>query len=86
MVNVHFETDKKTITVDCRDLFPPEPMEKILGSLMSLQDNQAILMVHHKVPHPLYKKLEERHCNYETKVENDGTVHVLIWKKDNENR
>lgn len=75
-----FETDRDLNIIDCRELFPPEPMERVLEAVESLGDDNAILMVHRKEPIPLYPKLEERNCVHETKTTDDGTVHVLIWK------
>ncbi len=80
MVELLFNTDRDLDIIDCREMFPPEPMEHVLEAVESLSDNGAILMVHRKEPIPLYPKLEERNCSYETKISDDGSVHVLIWK------
>ena len=81
-----FKTDKQLQIIDCRNLFPPEPMERILEAVETLGKDQAILMIHHKRPRLLYAKLEERQCDSETKILEDGSVQVLIWKKDLENK
>ena len=86
MVEIHFETNKKLTIIDCSDLFPPEPMVKVLEAVETLNSDEAVLMIHRKDPRLLYNKLEERHCGFETKLENDGSVQVLIWKKDNEDQ
>lgn len=86
MVESLFETDKQLQIIDCSALFPPEPMERILESVETLGKDQAILMIHHKRPRLLYAKLEERQCDSETKTLEDGSVQVLIWKKDLENK
>ena len=81
-----FETDKQLQVIDCSALVPPEPMERILEAVETLGKSQAILMIHHKRPRLLYAKLEERQCASETITLEDGSVQVLIWKKDLENK
>ena len=80
MVDLLFKTDKKLNIVDCRELMHPEPMVRILEEVALLEDDRPILMIHRHEPFPLYQKLEERNCNHETKMSEDGTVQVLIWK------
>lgn len=80
MIDLLFESEKNLNIIDCRELFPPEPMERVLEAVESINEGDAILMVHRKEPVPLYPKLEERSCLYETKISEDGTVQVLIWK------
>ena len=86
MVESLFTTDKQLQIIDCRALFPPEPMERILEVVETLGKSQAILMIHHKRPRLLYAKLEERQCASETITLEDWSVQVLIWKKDLENK
>ncbi len=86
MMESLFKTDKQLQIIDCRALFPPEPMERILEAVETLGKDQAILMIHHKRPRLLYVKLEERQCASETKTLEDGSVQVLIWKKGFENK
>ena len=75
-----FKTDKELNIIDCRELEHPEPMERVLEAVETLDGNKAILMVHRREPFPLYQILEERNCSHETKTAEDGTVQVLIWK------
>ncbi len=82
MVDLIFKTDRDLNIIDCREMFPPEPMEQVLTAVESLSGNDAILMVHRKDPVPLYEKLKERNCQYETKISDDGEVHVLVWKTE----
>ena len=86
MAEFLFETEKQLQVIDCSALVPPEPMERILESVETLGKDQAILMIHHKIPRLLYAKLEERHCDSETKILEDGSVQVLIWKRDLEDK
>jgi len=85
-MEIHFQTDKKLVIIDCRDMFPPEPMERVLEAVHTLQDNEAVLMVHRREPFPLYKRLEEKECDFETKQFDDGGVQILIWKRSHEDQ
>ncbi len=85
-MQIQFQTDKKRKIVDCRQMFSPEPMEKVLEAVETLNEDEAIVMIHRHEPVPLYKRLQERACDYQTKHLVDGSVQVLIWKKDDEDR
>ena len=80
MVDLLFETDQQLDVVDCRELSHPEPMIRILEAVAAMEDNKPVLMIHRREPFPLYPKLEERNCSYQTKISEDGTVQILIWK------
>ena len=70
---------KKEIIVDCRKLSPPEPMIKVLEAVSSMKEDEIVIMLHRKVPYPLFEKLKERGLKYEFS-EIDGEVRVVIWK------
>ncbi len=79
-MEIHFETEKTLKIVDCREMFPPEPMEKILEAVEVMGDDEAVLMVHRREPFPLFEKLRVRHLDYEIKRFEDGSVQILISK------
>ena len=81
-MEIHFQTDKKLIVVDCRELFPPEPMEKVLEAVHAMQEDEAVLMVHRKEPFHLYERLDERGCDYEVKKFDDGGAAFYSGPKD----
>lgn len=85
-MKVYFNTDKKLKIVDCLELVPPEPMIQVLEAVESLQQGEAVLMIHHKEPFPLYQKLEEKNCSYELKTITEDSIQLLIWKTEDENR
>lgn len=52
-------SDGKVLTLDVRDLEPPEPMTRILSLLPDLGPNDRLEVTHFREPKPLYPKLEE---------------------------
>jgi len=73
---------RRTITIDCRELLPPEPMVKVMTSVENLKDDEAILMMHRHEPCSLFPKLEERNLKFDIKEIEDGSVEILIWKEN----
>lgn len=66
------------ILVDARGLEPPEPMEKVMQALALLRPGQAIRMLLHREPFPLYPILAERGYRHDTRMEADGSYVILI--------
>lgn len=66
------------ILVDARGLEPPEPMEKVMQTLDLLRPGQAIRMLLHREPFPLYAILAERGYRHDTQMEADGSYVILI--------
>ncbi|MGK0291047.1 MAG: hypothetical protein ACI86H_002514 [bacterium] len=75
-----FQTDRTLIIVDCRDLFPPEPMEQVLIAIEQLKINEAVVMLHRMKPVPLFKFLQDRNFQFELKEQNNGHIQLLIWR------
>lgn len=75
-----FETDRKIITVDCRQLFPPEPMIKVLEAVEKMRDDECVLMLHRQSPVHLFGKLGEMGLKYKLKELSDGSIQLLVWR------
>ena len=69
-----------TVTIDVRDLVPPEPMIKILEALESLPPGATLLVHHVRRPMHLYPRLDALGCRYETRDLGPGRVEVIIQK------
>ncbi len=67
--------------LDVRDLEPPEPLERVLAELDTLEPDECIRMLHRRDPHLLYPILEREHFAHETSVTDEGLIQVLIWHK-----
>ncbi len=77
----NIKDNRKIITIDCRELLPPEPLVKVMTSVEHLKNDEAILMLHRHNPCSLFPKLEERGLKSELKEFEDGSVEILIWKE-----
>ncbi|MDE2344794.1 MAG: DUF2249 domain-containing protein [Betaproteobacteria bacterium] len=73
------------LILDVRDLEPPEPLEKVLEAICTLEEGQRIRMIHHREPHPLYPILKRDGLRYETHVTNEGYFEILIWRSSPDN-
>ena len=80
MTSTDLKFSGKIIIVDCRDLEPPEPMVKVLEAIHHAGSDEAVLMIHRKMPRLLFSKLDELGFSYEVIEETDGLVKLLIWK------
>ncbi len=61
---------------------PPGPMVAVLEAIELLKPDEKVLMVHRKDPVLIYERLVERNCDYELKTFIDGSIELLIWRKD----
>lgn len=73
-------SSKKIISIDCRELEPPEPMVKALEAVQLMKGDEALLMVHRKVPRLLLPRLRELGLNFEVKEDHPDTVKLYIWR------
>ena len=72
---------RKIITIDCRELEPPEPMVKVLEAVHVMGDDEAVMMVHRKRPRLLFPRLEELALKHEITEESESLVKILIWRE-----
>ena len=70
----------KIIIVDCRELEPPEPMVKVLEAIHNAGSDEAVLMIHRKMPRLLFSKLDELGFSHEVTEESEGLIKLLIWR------
>ncbi|MBC8258810.1 MAG: DUF2249 domain-containing protein [SAR324 cluster bacterium] len=70
------------ITVDCRDLEPPEPLVLVLEAIEKLEPYEVVKMLHRHSPKMLFPKLEERKMQTHLKEFEDGSIELWIWKED----
>ena len=66
--------------LDVRGLEPPEPLQRALEALASLQPGEQLCMLHHREPFPLYKMLRERGFTHSTTKLADDCYEILIWQ------
>lgn len=70
----------KIITVDCRELEPPEPMVKVLEAVEKMGKEEAVLMLHRKKPALLLPRLKEKGLDFELTEKEDESIELLIWR------
>ena len=66
------------IVVDGRGLEHPEPLERVLAALDTLQPGQQLRFLIHRQPYPLYDILRRHHYRYEVTEVADGSFEILI--------
>lgn len=66
------------VFLDLRGLFPPEPMERVLDALATLQSGQQIRMLIEREPHPLFRILERNGYRYHSTEPEPALFQVVI--------
>ncbi|MDH5560052.1 MAG: DUF2249 domain-containing protein [Deltaproteobacteria bacterium] len=73
---------KETLTIDCREMQPPEPFVKVLQMVNDLKADEEIIMINRHEPGMLFTKLKELEMSYEVEKKPDGHVEIRIWKEN----
>lgn len=68
------------VTIDVRELVPPEPMIRVLQALEELPDGARLLVHHVRRPMHLYDRLDEMGYAHDTREIAPDQVEVLIQK------
>jgi uncharacterized protein (DUF2249 family) len=74
-------TTQPDLEIDVCGLEPPEPMERVLDALGTLQPGQRLRVLIPREPYPLYGILDRNGYLHETKSREDFLYEVLIWQK-----
>lgn len=67
--------------IDGRSLEPPEPFVQTMDALDSIEPGQKVLLIVGREPFPLYRALELNGIAWQTELNSDGSVEVLMWHK-----
>lgn len=70
----------KTRVIDARGLIPPEPFERVVDALSTLEDDEHVLLILEREPLPLYRFLENNRYEWKTQSHPDGRVEIRIWE------
>lgn len=68
------------VHLDVCGLEPPEPLERVLEALSTLQPQQKLCMLIDREPLPLYRILANNGYSHETTARDDYRYDILIWK------
>ena len=66
------------IMIDARELEPPEPFERVMEALSTLQKGEEITLVINREPFPLYRVLERNGYRYKASMFPDGRFEIVI--------
>ncbi|MBP6718855.1 MAG: DUF2249 domain-containing protein [Rhodoferax sp.] len=67
------------ITLDTRELPPPEPLVQALEALDDLPQGQSLRLLIAREPHPLYQSLRASGHVWKTDLQDDYSFQILIW-------
>lgn len=67
--------------IDARWLEPPEPFVLTMEALDTLGPDEKLLLILTREPYPLYRALQKDGFLYQSEVTLQGTVEILIWRK-----
>ena len=71
----------RTVTIDVRDLEPPQPMALVLERLETLADDEQLEVLHTRRPMFLYPQIEDRGFAHETEEPAPGLVRIVIRRR-----
>lgn len=69
------------LTIDARDMEPPEPFAAAQQALLTLARGQTLRMLLPREPFPLYRALEPAGFQYATTRNPQGWFEVRIWHR-----
>ncbi len=75
---------KQERVLDVSGLEPPEPMERVLEAIETHASGQYIRMLHHREPFPLYGILENIGFKHLTRVGQETSFEIFIWRRGDE--
>lgn len=74
-------TSARTVTIDVRELEPPQPMALVLERLDTLAEDEALEVIHSRRPVFLYPLLDERGFTHVTDEPAPGMVRIVIRRR-----
>lgn len=70
----------ESLTLDVRNLPPPQPMIRILEAVATLHPGTKLVIKNSRVPHLLYPRLKERGLEVTTEEQPNGEVILTILR------
>jgi len=68
--------------IDARELEPPEPFERVMEALTTLEPGGEIMLILNREPFPLYRVLERNGYRHGATHFPDGRVEILISERE----
>jgi TusA-related sulfurtransferase len=70
------------VTIDVRDLAPPEPLQHIIAAMQRLEPGQVLRVWHRVEPCGLFPDLSPLGFSYQLTQSTEGFCEFVIWKTD----
>ena len=64
--------------IDARDLDPPEPFERVMEALSTLEPGGQVMLILNREPFPLYRVLQLNGYQYKATAFPDGRFEIII--------
>lgn len=75
---------KQERVLNVSGLEPPEPLEKVLEAIDTHAPGQYIRMLHNREPFPLYDMLGNIGFKHLTRLGQETSFEIFIWRKGDE--
>lgn len=72
----------KNRKLDVRDLPPPEPLQRALEEIKTLQKGEFLIMYHRREPCGLFPNLDPLGIDFQVTHVRQDFCEVLFWRKD----
>jgi hypothetical protein len=72
------------ITLDAREMAPPEPFEKATAILRQLEPGQYLRMLHRRAPYPLFECCLEMGLAYAVLESTQVPCEIILYFPENE--
>lgn len=66
--------------IDARDLEPPEPFERAMEAISTLEPDGQVMLILTREPFPLYRVLQLNGYQYKTTAFPDGRFEIVITR------
>ena len=70
------------LILNVSELEPPEPLERVLDAIETLQSGQYVRMLHNREPYPLYAILEDTGFKYRVCEGQETIFEIFIWRRN----
>jgi hypothetical protein len=74
--------DAECVVVDVSDLAPPEPLAIAMDAAEQLAPGQYLQIHHWREPLLLYERLARKSFGFDTRLGQDESCEVFVWRLD----
>jgi uncharacterized protein (DUF2249 family) len=70
------------ITLDIRNMEPPEPLERVLGTIADFRDGDTLKILSDFEPLPLYRILDRDGFRHHLDTDGEAPCEITVWSAD----